>query len=36
MLGKPYLEGEHTASLLTDLISDLEANSSTGAKAQTP
>jgi hypothetical protein len=36
MLGKPYLEGEHTASLLNDLITDLETNASdTGAKAQT-
>lgn len=36
MLGKSYLEGEHTASLLTDLITDLETNlTATGAKAQT-
>jgi HD-GYP domain-containing protein (c-di-GMP phosphodiesterase class II) len=34
MLGKTYLEGEHTAPLLTDLISDLEEVSRKGAKAQ--
>ena len=35
MLGKPYLEGEHVETLLNDLISDLEADSSRqGAKAQ--
>jgi HD-GYP domain-containing protein (c-di-GMP phosphodiesterase class II) len=33
MLGKGYLEGEHTAALLTDLIADLE-NSRKGATAQ--
>src|SRR6201988_4405164 len=35
ILGKGYLEGEHTASLLTDLIADLEKEARTGAKAQT-
>ena len=34
MLGKTYLEGEHTAPLLADLISDLEEVSRKGAKAQ--
>jgi HD-GYP domain-containing protein (c-di-GMP phosphodiesterase class II) len=34
MLGKGYLEGEHTATLLTDLIADLEP-SRKGATAQT-
>src|SRR6201988_2660230 len=34
-LGKGYLEGEPTASLLTDLIADLEKEARTGAKAQT-
>jgi len=32
MLGKGYLEGEHTAPLLTDLITDLEEISRKGAK----
>lgn len=34
VLGKGYLEGEHTATLLTDLISDLEEVSRKGAKTQ--
>jgi HD domain len=35
MLGKPYLEGEQVETLLTDLITDLEGDSSRkGAKAQ--
>jgi HD-GYP domain-containing protein (c-di-GMP phosphodiesterase class II) len=34
MLGKPYLEGEQVPTLLNDLISDLEAISRKGAKAQ--
>jgi len=35
MLGKPYLEGEHVETLLTDLITDLEEDfSRKGAKAQ--
>ncbi|HEV8187438.1 MAG TPA: HD-GYP domain-containing protein, partial [Pyrinomonadaceae bacterium] len=34
MLGKGYLEGDHTAALLTDLISDL-GDSRKGATAQT-
>jgi len=35
MLGKNYLEGEHVATLLTDLIADLEKEvSRKGAKAQ--
>ena len=35
MLGKPYLEGEHVETLLTDLIADLEQEiSRKGAKAQ--
>ncbi len=34
LLGKGYLEGEHTATLLADLIADLE-NSRKGATAQT-
>ncbi len=34
LLGKGYLEGEHTAALLTDLIADLE-DSRKGATAQT-
>ncbi len=34
MLGKGYLEGEHTATLLTDLIAELEDVSRKGAKAQ--
>jgi len=36
MLGKGYLEGEHVATLLSDLIADLEEEvSRKGAKAQT-
>ncbi|HKU72961.1 MAG TPA: HD domain-containing phosphohydrolase [Pyrinomonadaceae bacterium] len=34
VLGKGYLEGEHTATLLTDLIAELEDVSRKGAKAQ--
>jgi HD-GYP domain-containing protein (c-di-GMP phosphodiesterase class II) len=34
MLGKTYLEGDQVSTLLTDLISDLEAVSRKGAKAQ--
>jgi hypothetical protein len=35
MLGKPYLEGEHVETLLTDLITDLEKDvSRSGAAAQ--
>jgi len=35
LLGKSYLEGEHVATLLGDLISDLEEEvSRKGAKAQ--
>jgi HD-GYP domain-containing protein (c-di-GMP phosphodiesterase class II) len=34
MLGKSYLEGEQVSILLTDLISDLEEVSRSGAKAQ--
>jgi hypothetical protein len=34
MLGKPYLEGEHVETLLTELITDLEASQRTGAAAQ--
>jgi HD-GYP domain-containing protein (c-di-GMP phosphodiesterase class II) len=34
LLGKGYLEGEHTAALLTDLIADL-GDSRKGARAQT-
>jgi hypothetical protein len=35
MLGKSYLEGDHVATLLQDLIADLETDvSRKGAKAQ--
>jgi len=34
MLGKPYLEGEQVPTLLTDLITDLEEVSRSGAAAQ--